>query len=104
MMERLREVFVQTLLEDKPPYEPICVGIDSSSMHRLEADSSRDRGMNYVPNMPHAIKSGSRGYQFSTLMLLPAQPSSWVGICEQRRIRTAQTTIEVGIEQLRLIE
>src|SRR5437899_9267273 len=47
-VERLRAVFVQALLEDKPINEPICLGIDSSSMQRLEADSSRDRGMIYV--------------------------------------------------------
>jgi hypothetical protein len=36
-------------------------------------------------------------------MLLPEQASSWVGILEQRRIGTDQTTIEVGIEQLRAV-
>ena len=74
--ERLRSVFVQALLEGKPTDEPIWLGIDSSSMQRLEADSSRDRGMIYVPNMPHATKPVSVGYQFSTVMLLPEQPSS----------------------------
>src|ERR1700682_4323738 len=102
-VERLRQVFVQALLESKPADEPIWLGIDSSGMQRLEAVSSRDRGMIYVPNMPHATKPVSVGYQFSTLMLLPAQPSSWVGILEQRRIGTDQTAIEVGIEQLRAV-
>ena len=101
--ERLREVFVQALLADKPSDEPIWLGIDSSSMQRLEANSSYDRGMIYVPNMPHATKPVSVGYQFSTVMLLPEQPSSWVGILEQRRMGTAQTAIEVGIEQLRAL-
>ena len=36
-------------------------------------------------------------------MLLPEQPSSWVGILEQRRIGSEQTAIEVGIEQLRAV-
>ncbi len=102
-VERLREVFVQALLENKPTDEPIWLGIDSSSMQRLEAGSSRDRGMIYMPNMPHATKPVSVGWQFSTLMLLPEQPSSWVGILEQRRISTEQTAIEVGIEQLRAL-
>ncbi len=100
-VERLREVFVQVLLENKPTDEPIWLGLDSSSMQRLEAESSRDRGMIYMPNMPHATKPVSVGWQFSTLMLLPEQPSSWVGILEQRRIGSEQTAIEVGIEQLR---
>jgi len=102
-VERLREVFVQALLENKPTDEPIWLGIDSSSMQRLEAESSRDRGMIYMSNMPHATKPVSVGWQFSTLMLLPEQPSSWVGILEQRRIGSDQTAIEVGIEQLRAV-
>ena len=102
-VERLREVFVQALLENKPTDEPIWLGLDSSSMQRLEAESSRDRGMIYLPNMPHATKPVSVGWQFSTLMLLPEQPSSWVGILEQRRIGSEQTAIEVGIEQLRAV-
>src|SRR5947209_2622253 len=102
-VERLREVFVQTLLENMPTDEPIWLSIDSSSMQRLEAACSPDRGMIYVLNMPHATKPVSVGYQFSTVMLLPTQPSSWVGILEQRRIRTEQTAIQVGIEQLRAL-
>ena len=102
-VERLRAVFVQALLADRPSDEPIWLGLDSSGMQRLEAESLRDRGMIYVPNMPHATKPVSVGWQFSTLMLLPEQPSSWVGILEQRRIGTEQTAIEVGIEQLRAV-
>ncbi len=102
-VERLRKVFVEALIESKPTDEPIWLGIDSSGMQRLEADSSRDRGMIYVPNMPHATKPVSVGYQFSTLMLLPEQPSSWVGILDQRRIGSDQTAIAVGIEQLRAV-
>src|SRR5436309_14483247 len=69
--ERLRAVFVQALLEGKPTDEPIWLGIDSSSMQRLEADSSRDRGMIYVPNMPSATtRVGARAW-FPTFLLLP---------------------------------
>jgi len=102
-VERLRRVFVQALIADEPTDEPIWLGIDSSGMERLEAESSRDRGMIYVPNMPHATKPVSVGWHFSTVMLLPEQPSSWVGILEQRRISSDQTAIEVGIEQLRAV-
>jgi DDE superfamily endonuclease len=101
--ERLRVVFVQALLAGHPLDEPVWLGLDSSSMERLEADSSADRGMIYVPNLPHATKPVSVGYQFSTLMLLPGEPSSWVGVLEQRRISTQQTAIEVGIAQLRAV-
>ena len=102
-VERLRELFVQALLENRPTDELIWLGLDRSSMQRLEAASSRDRGMISLPNMPHATKPVSVGWQFSTLMLLPEQPSSWVGILEQRRIGSEHTAIEVGIEQLRAV-
>lgn len=101
--ERLRQVFVQTLIESQSIDQPVWLGIDSSGMERLEANSSRDRGMIYVPNMPHATRPVSAGWQFSTVMLLPEHPSSWVGVLEQRRISTEQTAIEVSIEQRRAV-
>jgi hypothetical protein len=102
-IERLRAVFVETLITQRPDDEPIWLGLDSSHIERLEAETSEDHGMIYVPNMPHASKPVSVGWQFSTVRLLPEQPSSWVGILEQRRIRTEQTAIEVGIAQLRAV-
>src|SRR2546425_151811 len=102
-VDRLRKIFVQTLIPTTPKDEPVWLGIDSSGMQRLEAGSNRDRGMISVPNMPHATKPVSVGWQFSTVMLLPDPPSSWVGILDQQRIGTEQTAIEVGITQLRAL-
>src|SRR5437764_11993863 len=42
-VERLREVFVQALLENKPTDEPIWLGIDSSSRQPMESDISQFR-------------------------------------------------------------
>jgi hypothetical protein len=100
-VERLREVFVQAWLETPPTDEPIGLGLDSSRRHRLEAESRRDRGMISVPNLPPASKPVSAGWPFSPLMLLPAQPRSWVGIGAQRRRSSEPTAIEVGSEQRR---
>jgi hypothetical protein len=102
-VEGLRQAFVEALMASQPAEEPVWVSIDSSGMERLEAVSNRDRGMIYKPNLPHADKPVSVGWQFSTLMLLPSQPSSWVGVLDQRRISTEQTAIEVGIAQLRAV-
>ncbi|GAC1650186.1 MAG: hypothetical protein NVS4B12_19790 [Ktedonobacteraceae bacterium] len=77
-VDHLRKVFVQTLIASDPKDEPVWLGIDSSSMERLEAGSNRDRGMIYVPNMPHATKPVSVGWQFSTVMLLPDRLYTWV--------------------------
>jgi hypothetical protein len=101
--ERLRKVFAQALIASDKAAEPVWLGLDSSVMERLEAESSRDRGLIYMPNRPHATKPVSVGWQYSTLMLLPEQPSSWVGVLDQRRIGSEQTAIEVGIAQLRAL-
>lgn len=99
--EQVRALWLDALIE--PGDTPIWLGIDSSSIARPEAECSADRGMIYVPNLPHATKPVSVGWQFSTLMLLPEQPSSWVGILDQRRISTEQTAIEVAIGQLQAV-
>lgn len=79
---------------------PVWISIDSTSIARPEADTSPDRGMIYVPNLPHATKPVSVGWQFSTVMLLPTQPSSWGAILSQRRISTAETAVSVGSQQM----
>jgi hypothetical protein len=78
----------------------VWVSIDSTSIARPEAETSPDRGMIYVPNLPHAKKPVSVGWQFSTVMLLPPTPSSWGALLAQRRIRSTETAVEVAIEQL----
>jgi hypothetical protein len=56
--------------------------------------------MIYLPNLPHASKPVSVGWQFSTVMLLPESPSSWGAILSQRRIRSSETAVAVAVEQL----
>ena len=75
---RLRRATVQALLHGRWPHETLWISFDSSSLARPEALTSADRGMMYVPNLPHATKPVSVGWQFSTMMLLPDTPSSWI--------------------------
>lgn len=95
---RWMKVWSKALLDQQEG--PVWVSVDSTSIARPEAETSADRGMIYVPNLPHATKPVSVGWQFSTLMLLPEQPSSWGAILSQRRISTQQTAISVAISQL----
>ena len=100
---RLRRATVQALLHSRWPNATLWISFDSSSLARPEAHTSADRGMIYVPNLPHASKPVSVGWQFSTMMLLPETPSSWVGILDQQRIRTEQSAVEVACLQLRAV-
>jgi hypothetical protein len=62
-------------IKDRSP-----VSVDSTSIARPEAETSPDRGIIYLPNLPHAKRPVSVGWQFSTVMLLPHSPSSWGAI------------------------
>ena len=95
---RWSEIWTQAVLREHQG--PIWVSVDSTSIARPEAETSPDRGMIYLPNLPHATKPVSVGWQFSTVMLLPEQPSSWGAILSQRRIPSAETAIAVAIQQL----
>jgi hypothetical protein len=55
----------------------------------------------YKPNLEDGSKPISYGWQFSTVVLLPAQPSSWTAVLDQQRIRSDQTSVEVAANQLR---
>jgi hypothetical protein len=96
--QRWAQVWTRALLAEHDG--PVWISIDSTSIARPEAETSPDRGMIYVPNLPHATKPVSVGWQFSTVMLLPNQPSSWGAILSQRRIASSQTAVSVGIEQV----
>ncbi|GHO88551.1 NF041680 family putative transposase [Dictyobacter formicarum] len=96
----LRAMTLEAVLQELDDQEPLWIGVDASSIGRPEAETSADRGIIYVPNLPRVTKPVSAGWQFSTVMLLPEQPSSWVAILDQRRISTSQTAIEVAIAQL----
>lgn len=100
---RLRRATVQALMQGRWPREMLWISFDSSSIARPEASTSADRGMIYVPNLPHATKPVSVGWHFSTMMLLPDTPSSWVSILDQQRISTQQTAVEVACLQLRAV-
>ena len=102
-MPRLRRATIHALLHDRWPNATLWISFDSSSLARPEAHTSADRGMMYVPNLPHASKPVSVGWQFSIMMLLPNIPSSWVGILDQQRISTGQSAVEVACLQLRAV-
>ncbi len=57
-----------------------------------------------LPNLPHANKPVSVGWQFSTVMLLPTSKSSWGGILSQRRITSCEKAVAVASEQLEQIK
>jgi hypothetical protein len=96
--QRWSQVWTVALLQEHPG--PVWVSIDSTSMARPEAETSPDRGIIYVPNLSHAKRPVSVGWQVSTVMLLPATRSSWGALLAQRRITSDETAVWVAIDQL----
>jgi hypothetical protein len=72
--QRWSEVWTQALLPEQkgPPW----LSVDSTSIQRAESETSPDRGSISLPNLPHAKRPVSVGWQVSTVMLLPESRSS----------------------------
>jgi hypothetical protein len=83
------------------PGERVWLGIDASSIQRPESKTARDRSVVYVPNLPESSKPISYGWQFSAVVLLPQQASSWTYVLDQERIASHRSAIEVAAAQLR---
>ncbi|MBZ5686389.1 MAG: hypothetical protein LAP86_15265 [Acidobacteriia bacterium] len=71
--EQMRALWLDALID--PGDIPIWLGIESSRIERPQAECSADRSMISMPNMPHATKPVSVGWQFSTASL-GKRPSS----------------------------
>jgi DDE superfamily endonuclease len=98
--ERLRRVFAKYLLQPVDG-EQVWLGLDATSIQRPQSQTSPDRTVVYVPNLPESSKPISYGWQFSTVVILPEQPSSWTAVLDQQRIGSDQTSVEVAVTQLR---
>lgn len=96
--QRWGRIWTQALVESHAG--PVWLSIDTTPIARPEAETSPDRGMIDVSNLPHAKRPVSVGWQFSTVLLLPQRRSSWGAILSQQRIASSQTAVEVGIGQL----
>lgn len=97
--EGLMRLFVQMLIA-QPRGERLVLAVDTTSIARPESETARDRTVVYVPNLPESSKPITYGWQFSTIVALPEQPSSWTAVLDQQRIESAQTACEVALAQL----
>jgi hypothetical protein len=95
---RWSQVWTEALLREQQG--SVWLSVDSTSIARPESETSPDRGIIYVPNLPHAKRPVSAGWHFSTVMLRPSTRSSWGAILAQRRIRSEETAVSVAIDQL----
>lgn len=103
-IDEVRVLCVRSVLADLPADAPVWIAGDGTSMERLEAKTSEDRGVIHLSNLPLADKPVSIGWSFSVVGLLPEKPSSWTPPLDIQRISSTQTAIGVAIEQLQRLK
>lgn len=96
----LRNVFWR-YAPQPPPGHRLWVAIDVSGIARPSSVTAADRTALTVHNLPKGKKAITYGWQFSTMVVLPQEPSSRTFILDQRRVKSDATAIEVAVEQIR---
>jgi DDE superfamily endonuclease len=103
-VDKLRAVWVAALLAEKGEDELIWMAVDSSVIERPDAQTSEDRGIIHLSNLPLVSKPIGVGWTVSSVVLLASVPCSWVPILDVQRVRTEQTPIQVAIAQLQALK
>ncbi|TMD64073.1 MAG: hypothetical protein E6I91_11540 [Chloroflexi bacterium] len=96
---RLRGVFARVSAAAKRG-GTLWLDIDARSHERPQSKTSPDSTVVYKTNLPESSNPISSGWQFSTVVLLPGQLSSWTAVLEKQRIRSDQTSVEEAAIQL----
>ena len=79
----------------------LVLGGDASSILRVCSKTAQDRTYVHASNLPEGTKPVRAGWQFSTLVVLPEQNSSWTYVLDNRRIKSEDTQASVMAAQLR---
>jgi len=99
----LRALFVATAPPPTPGARRVWA-LDSSPIPRPYARTVPDRTLVHVPAagqvLPPHTAPVRPGWAFSTLVVLPPEPSSWTHILDNARIPSDQTALTVGAAQL----
>ena len=86
-----------------PPPSPsarLLLGLDATGVARPESPTAKDRTYLYVHNLPQGHAPVTAGWNFSSLVVLPETPSSWMYVLDNQRIPSTITAGQMGAEQL----
>jgi DDE superfamily endonuclease len=97
--ERLRQVFIQFApLPGTGQY--VFLGVDTSNLYRAEANTSADRTMVPIPNLPECDHAVCPGWVISSVVLLPEQAGQGTFVLDTRRVASSELATEVAASQL----
>ena len=98
----LRRVFLE-MLPQRLVGTRLVLGLDTSSILRPEAHTSKDRTLVYRSNLPNDATPVGPGWSFSALVVLPEPVSSWTYILDHRRVPSSETATTIGVAQLQAV-
>jgi hypothetical protein len=105
--KRLQDSFIK-YIPNLEKEKRLILGIDATSIERPFSRTSPERTAIPLHNIPHS--SGTKkstpitfGWKYSTVTVLPEEPSSWTYLVDQQRIPSDKTDIQVACEQLKEI-
>jgi DDE superfamily endonuclease len=104
--KRLQDIFIK-YIPTPPVGKRLILGIDAIQIERPFSQTSPDRTAMPMHNIPHASPKKSTaitfGWKYSTVTVLPDNPSSWTYMVDQQRIPSDKTDIQVAWEQIKEI-
>jgi hypothetical protein len=81
----------------------LVLGVDTSGIERPDSDTARDRGYLYATSKTRSKFSIKTGWNFSALVVLPEEYSSWTYILDSLRVKSIETPADTAAEQLKVI-
>ena len=85
------------------PGKRVVLAGDASSIARPASGTARDRSYVHQSNLPPGCKPVTPGWQFSFVVIVPVDQSSWVYTLDVERIPSHKTPVTVMSEQLRQV-
>lgn len=97
--EQLRQVFVQFApLPGTGEY--VFLGVDTSNLYRREAETSADRTLVPIPNLPECDHAVCPGWVISRVVLLPQDAGQGTFVLDTRRVASSGLATQVAASQL----
>jgi hypothetical protein len=95
----LRQVFVQFApLPEAGQY--VFLGVDTSNLYRQEAETSADRTLVPIPNLPACDHAVCPGWVWSHVVLLPQEAGQGTFVLDSHRVASSGLATEVAASQL----
>src|SRR5438132_6099401 len=91
----LREVFIQ-FAPLPSPGSRVFLGVDTSNLFRPAAETSADRTLVSIPNLPRGKHAACPGWFFSSVVLLPVEPGQGTFVLDTQRVTSSELATGVA--------